>query len=179
VSNPIVQTHPQDEDDFQRELALILRANEWTAVREYPPDDANRRVDILADHDEYGKIGIETKFLTTARDGARLAEAHMQIARDYSTRTYNGESVLLWAVAPYYHGTALPGPVDDHRIQEFIRSFFHRQGIGVVDPHAETLKITFANGTIPIAGPYSQTHAARLEVDALRESVRQKQNERV
>jgi len=176
--NPLVQSRPRDEDELQRELALLFRSNGWTAVREYSPDHANVRVDLLADHDAYGRIGVETKFLTTARSGGTLAEAHMQITRDYWHRQYNGEQITLWAIAPYYHGETLPGSVDERRVQSFVREFCHRQGIGVIDCHANTLTATFANGTIPIAGPYLDTYDAKLDVESLRKSVQQKRGER-
>jgi hypothetical protein len=102
----------------------------------------------------------------------------MQITRDYWHRKYNGEEILLWAIAPYYDGETLPGSVDECRVQSFVREFLHRQGIGVIDCHADTLTVTFASGTIPIAGPYLDTYDAKLDIESLRESVQQKQGER-
>jgi hypothetical protein len=180
--NPIVSQHPADEDDLQAALADVFRANGWTAVREYTPDRSDHRVDIFAEHDAYGQLGIETKYIRSERDGARLAEAFLQVERDYSRRLYNGTPVQLWAIAPYFAPGRLEGATDDRRLMDFTRAFLTRVGIGVLDCHARTLKIQFAisrrDTTVPVAGPYTDSYAARLDVDTLRDLVSDRRSER-
>jgi len=180
--NPIVSQRVRNEDDLQAALADVLRANDWTAVREYTPDRSNRRVDIFTEHDEYGQIGIETKYIRTDRDGRRLAEAFLQVERDYSRRRYNGRRITLWAIAPYFSPGTLDGTTDDRRLMDFIRAFLTRVGIGVLDCHARTLKIQFDternDTTVPVAGPYADTYATRLDTDVLRKLVSDRRTER-
>lgn len=182
MPNPITTSQPTDEADVQAALADTMRANDWIAIREYQPDNADRRVDIFAEHDEYGAVGIETKYIRRGRDGGRLAEAFLQVERDYSHRRYNGSEVELWAIAPYFAPGKLAGTTDDRRLMDFARSFLTRVGIGVLDCHARTLKIQYdterGDSTIPVAGPYADTYAARLDTDALRSLVRQRRTER-
>jgi len=59
MRNPIVSQRPSDEDTLQAALADVFRANDWIAVREYTPDRSNHRIDIFAEHDDYGQVGIE------------------------------------------------------------------------------------------------------------------------
>jgi hypothetical protein len=182
MSNPITTSQPADEADVQAALADTLRANGWVAIREYQPDDADRRVDIFAEHDDYGAVGIETKYIRRDRDGRRLAEAFLQVERDYSRRKYNGSEVALWAIAPFFAPGNLAGTTDDRRLMDFARSFITRVGIGVLDCHARTLKIQYdtdrADTTIPVAGPYADTYAARLDLPALRDLVATRRSER-
>lgn len=102
VSNPITDRDPSDEDELQQILAEIFRSEGWTAIREYTPDRSQKRVDLFVEHERYGEMGIETKHLRSDRNGAKLAEAYVQITRDYWRKQYNGEKVLLWAIAPYF-----------------------------------------------------------------------------
>lgn len=182
MTNPIVGQRPTDEDELQAALADVLRANDWIAVREYTPDRSTHRVDILADHDTYGRIGIETKYIRSDRDGRRLAEAFLQVERDYSQKLYNGTPISLWAIAPYFSPGALSGTTDDRRLMDFARSFLTRVGIGVLDCHARTLKIQYdtdrGDMTVPVAGPYADTYAARLDADALHDLVAERRSER-
>jgi hypothetical protein len=180
--NPIVSQRPSDEDALQAALADVFRANDWIAVREYTPDRSNHRVDIFAEHDEYGQIGIETKYIRSDRDGRRLAEAFLQVERDYSRRLYNGTRINLWAIAPYFAPGTLDGTTDDRRLMDFIRAFLTRVGIGVLDCHARTLKIQYdtdrSDTTVPVAGPYADTYAARLDTDGLCDLVSDRRSER-
>jgi len=182
MSNPVVSHRPVDEDDLQAALADVFRANDWIAVREYTPDRSNHRIDIFAEHDDYGQIGIETKYIRSDRDGQRLAEAFLQVERDYSRRLYNGTRINLWAIAPYFAAGTLDGTTDDRRVMDFIRAFLTRVGIGVLDCHARTLKIQFdtdrSDTTVPLAGPYADTYAARLDTDGLRDLVSDRRSER-
>lgn len=182
MSNPVVNQQPTDEDDLQAALADVFRANGWVAVREYTPDRSNRRVDIFAEHDAYGRVGIETKYIRTDREGRRLAEAFLQVERDYSHRLFNGTRIDLWAIAPYFAPGTLDGTTEDRRLMDFIRAFLTRVGIGVLDCHARTLKIQFdtdrRDTTVPVAGPYTDTYAARLDADSLRKLVSERRSER-
>jgi len=112
----------------------------------------------------------------------RLAEAFLQVERDYSRRLYNGTRINLWAIAPYFAAGTLEGTTDDRRVMDFIRAFLTRVGIGVLDCHARTLKIQFdtdrSDTTVPVAGPYADTYAARLDTDGLRDLVSKRRSER-
>lgn len=183
MDNPILQQRPQNESELQQILADILRANGWTAVREYSPDWANKRIDIFAEHDEYGRIGFETKYIRSDRNGARLAEGYLQITRDYWRRSFNGDKISLWALAPYYSPSGLDGIRDDRLIRDFVREFITRTGVGVVNCHAPTLKILYAANeaamSIPIAGPHTEVYEHRVDLEAIRELVAERKYERV
>jgi len=182
MTKPIVSRRPTDEHDLQAALASVFRANDWIAVREYTPDHSNHRVDIFAEHETYGQIGIETKYIRTNRDGRHLAEAFLQVDRDYSQHLYNGSQIKLWAIAPYFAPGTLDGTTNDRRLMDFIRAFLTRVGIGVLDCHARTLKIQYdtarSDTTIPVAGPYADTYATRLDIAALRDLVGTRRTER-
>jgi len=97
-------------------------------------------------------------------------------------RLYNGSPIQLWAIAPYFAPGRLEVTTDDRRLMDFIRAFLTRVGIGVLDCHARTLKIQFdtsrRGATVPVAGPYTDSYAARLDVDALRDLVTGRRSER-
>jgi hypothetical protein len=177
-----VQQQPQDEDELQELLVDVFRSNGWTAIREYTPDSSQKRVDIYAEHDAYGTVGIETKHIRSDRDGARLAEAYIQVTRDYWRKRYNGDKVLLWAVAPYFAPGKLTGVIDDGQLRDFVREFITATGVGYLDCHNGTLVIQFS-GTggpmaVPIAGPYTDTYRSRLDIESVREQVRTRRRAR-
>jgi hypothetical protein len=182
IENPVVSCKPTNEDELQAALAEVLRANDWLAIREYTPDFSDHRVDILAEHDTYGRVGIETKYLRTERQGARLGEAFLQVDRDYSRRRYNRDAVPLWVIAPFFSPGKLAGTTDDRRLMDFARSFLTRTGIGVLDCHAATLKMQFSTDDprfiVPVAGPYCDTYAERLDLDELHNTVANRREER-
>lgn len=182
MSNPITQRQPKSESDLQAIVAEILRSNGWTAVREYHPDNANRRIDIFAEHDTYGTLGIETKHIRRSRDAAVLAEAYLQITRDYWNRNFNGQNILFWAIAPYFQPGKVGGSINDGRISDFVRDFITETGVGFMNCHADTLKVMFdaddLSKTIPIAGPYSDHYDNRLDLAELREYVTNRRQER-
>jgi len=182
VSNPITSFSPTSEDELQSVLADVFRSAGWTAIREYSPDHSNKRIDLYAEHDRYGTIGIETKHIRSGRDGRRLAEAYVQVTRDYWRQRYNREKILLWAVAPYFAPGKLPNTVDDNQISDFVREFFTATGVGFIDCHSDTLTIQYSatdlSKAIPIAGPYADTYAARVELEDLRDHVRERRRAR-
>lgn len=159
-------------------LIDILRSAGWTAIKEYRPDHSQKRVDIYAEHNEYGIVGIETKYIRSHRDGGRLAEAYLQITRDYWRRQYNQEKILLWAVAPYFAPGKLPDTANDQRISDFARQFLTATGVGYINCHNDTLTIQYSDTdlrlSIPIAGPYADTYASRVDVERLRAEVRER-----
>jgi hypothetical protein len=173
---------PASEDELQSLLADIFRSAGWTAIREYTPDHSNKRIDLYVEHDRYGTIGIEAKHISSGRDGARLAEAYIQVTRDYWRKRYNHEKILLWAVAPYFAPGKLPNTADDQRILDFVREFLTGTGLGFIDCHSDTLTIQFSatelSKAIPIAGPYADTYASRVELRELREHVRERRQAR-
>jgi len=158
-------------------LTEILRSVGWTAIREYSPDHSNKRIDIYAEHDRYGTVGIETKHIRSNRDGKRLADAYVQITRDYWRKRYNREQILFLAVAPYFAPGKLPNTVDDQRISDFVRQFVTATGVGLINCHKDTLTIQYSDTdlrlSIPIAGPYVDTYASRVDVEDLRSHVRE------
>jgi len=177
VSNPIFELARTSEDELQSVLTEILRSVGWTAIREYSPDHSNKRIDIYAEHDRYGTVGIETKHIRSNRDGKRLADAYVQITRDYWRKRYNREQILFWAVAPYFAPGKLPNTVDDQRISDFVRQFVTATGVGLINCHKDTLTIQYSDTdlrlSIPIAGPYVDTYASRVDVEDLRSHVRE------
>jgi hypothetical protein len=177
VSNPIIEEAPTSEDELQSVLTEIFRSVGWTAIREYSPDHSNKRIDIYAEHDRYGTVGIETKHIRSNRDGKRLADAYVQITRDYWRKRYNREQILFWAVAPYFAPGKLPNTVDDQRISDFVRQFVTGTGVGLINCHKDTLTIQYSDTdlrlSIPIAGPYVDTYASRVDVEDLRSHVRE------
>jgi len=177
VSNPIIEAAPTSEDELQSVLTEILRSVGWTAIREYSPDHSNKRIDIYAEHDRYGTVGIETKHIRSNRDGKRLADAYVQITRDYWRKRYNREQILFWAIAPYFAPGKLPNTVDDQRISDFVRQFVTGTGVGLINCHKDTLTIQYSDTdlglSIPIAGPYVDTYASRVDVEDLRSHVRE------
>lgn len=176
MANPIIEHQPADENELQSVLADVFRSAGWTAIREYTPDHSQKRVDLYAEHGEYGTLGVETKHIRSDRDGGRLAEAYLQVTRDYWQRQYNQEKILLWAVAPYFAPGGLTGAIDDNRIRDFVQEFITATGVGFLDCHADTLTVRYSptdlSKTIPIAGPYADTYAERLDIEALAEHVR-------
>lgn len=182
MPNPIVRQQPQDEDELQEMLVDVFRSNGWTAVREYRPDNSRKRVDVYAEHDVYGTVGIETKHIRSDRDGSRLAEAYIQITRDYWRKRYNGDKVLLWAVAPYFAPGKLTGSIDDGHIRDFVQEFITATGVGYLDCHSDTLTIQFSDAgsalAIPVAGPYTDTYRSRLDIESVRDQVRERRRAR-
>lgn len=182
MTNPITEESPSDEDELQRILAEVFRSNGWTAIREYTPDKSQKRIDLFVEHPKYGKIGIETKHLRSDRDGSTLAQAYIQITRDYWKKRYNGEKILLWAIAPYFSPGKLLGSIDDDQIKHFVREFITATGVGYIDCHADTLTARFSESsfskTIPIAGPYVSTYSDRVQLERLRNHVRERRQDR-
>lgn len=182
MSNPITAASPTSEDELQSVLTDIFRSAGWTAIREYSPDHSNKRIDIYAEHDTYGTVGIETKHIRSDRDGQRLADAYVQITRDYWRKRYNREKILLWAVAPYFAPGKLPNTADDQQISDFVRQFLTATGVGFINCHNDTLTIQYSDTdlrlSVPIAGPYADTYASRVDVDELRRHVRERREVR-
>jgi hypothetical protein len=182
VTNPILVQSPQNEEDLQDSLIELFRANDWTALKEVTPDWGQKRVDIIAEHSEYGRIGIETKFIRTGRDGRRLAEAFLQVTRDYWHKNYNRDKIELWAIAPYFQPGSVRPQQNDNHIQDFVKQFLTRVGVGVLDVHADTIKIEFSASSrgkaVPIAGPHIQTYKHRLNIDAVYDFVKSRREER-
>lgn len=80
-----------------------MTAHGWEVAREVQPDSSEYRVDIIATHAEYGRIGLEAKYIDAAGGGGKkIAQAHEQVTRQYWNETYDDEKITLWAICPFF-----------------------------------------------------------------------------
>ena len=179
-----------NEDELQQYLEERFESAGWDAIREVKPDRSDYRVDLLLLHPEYGRIGVETKYIRPGDGGRVFAEACQQIVGQYWHQKYLGEKVTLWAVAPYFEVGHRPDELDEwasgHTMgrQQFVREFFCRLGIGFINLSGFYAIIDFAYSVpeykIPGFGmgrPVPERHYENVDPDAIRESVQAKRDE--
>jgi hypothetical protein len=127
----------ESEQEFQDYLEKQLEEQGYTAIQEVKPHRSNYRVDLLLLHDDYGKIGIELKYLTGGTDAAN---AHRQIVDQYSGRKYLGDKVIKWVFAPYMPKLQSEQEHTMHGFQkgkhEVLQHMFQSYGIGFLDIHS-------------------------------------------
>lgn len=126
------------EDEMQEWLENEFESAGWTAIREVKPHHSRCRADLIAQHDEYGWIGVECKYMSSPRNGRKVGEAIDQIVNKYRGRKYVGNRIDLWAFCPYYYK-------DDARKQpqQTIRELLCYFGIGVIELDKSGLIINF------------------------------------
>jgi len=184
------RTKLKNEDELQQFLADGFESNGWNAIREVKPDRSNYRVDLLLLHPEYGRIGVETKYIRPGDGGRVFAEACQQIVGQYWNQKYLGEKVTMWAVAPYFEVEHRPGELDEWASghtrgrQQFVREFFCRLGIGFIGLSGSYAIIDFAYSVpeykIPgfsMGRPVPERHYENVNPDAIRKSVQAKREE--
>lgn len=187
------------EDELQQWLETTFETVGWTAIREVSPHSSNHRADLIVRHDNYGWVGIETKYIKD--DVQKLPEAHHQIIQKYRNRRYIGERIELWAVCPYVerYNTESDETPDyyERRRRSLIRDqkgFFDAAGIGWINLDHYHLNIQFVEsrdyGRIPTGylspearrsrtdySQYSDAHKDGCDIDKIRESVCRKTND--
>jgi hypothetical protein len=89
-----------NEEDYKKYLETVFERNGWSVDREVYPDKSKKQVDIIAEHPDYGKYGIEAKY--TNYGGSTPAHAHHQIVKKYREKTFDGDKILKWVYAPFY-----------------------------------------------------------------------------
>jgi len=139
----IVQVN--SEEDYKKYLERVFMNNGWSVDREVYPDGSRRQVDIIAQHPEYGKYGIEAKY--TNYGGSTPAHAHHQIVKKYREQTFDGEKILKWVYAPFYTLRADATEPDHHRnpprhmwVNELLMPLFNSHGIGYLDQSDLTIR---------------------------------------
>lgn len=131
------------EEDLQKYLKAGLESQGWDVIRERTPDRSNLRVDLVAIHAEYGKIGIETKYRTDGSFASHVSAAIRQIM-EYSSKKYFGNEIKLWSIGIYDNRIDYIESVDDdnevrwyrdkmHREQEVAQRMVNGFGIGWID----------------------------------------------
>lgn len=124
------------EQEFQDYLERVLEESGFTAIQEVKPHRSDYRVDLLLIHDDYGKIGLELKYLTGGTDAA---QAHEQIVRQYSGKKYLGDRVVKWVFAPYMPKLQSEQEHTAHGFQkgkhQVLKHMFQSYGIGFLDVH--------------------------------------------
>lgn len=128
----------------------------WTALREVSPHWSNDSADLIVQHEDYGWIGIETKYFRPDDGGRKLANTHRQILFQYRGRNYLNTRILLWALCPYFDDEpSTHARVSSH--SQFIREFLCGHGIGYIDVRHNYLPIDFAHSIpeakVPLGGP--------------------------
>lgn len=176
----------QSENELQAWLVDELKANGWDAIREVKPDHSDYRIDILALHSDYGRIGIETKFIRPGDGGRVFADACRQITEQYWDLKILNKPVHLWALAPYFEGEFtreydeewMKGFVTGRR--KFVREFFCRYGIGILRILRDYVYFDYAFSVgeykIPVSEECPNRYFENVDIDAIRESVRRKRD---
>ncbi|WP_256685965.1 hypothetical protein [Halococcus qingdaonensis] len=138
-----------NEDELQTYLKERFERQGWTATREVNPDRSNLRVDLLLNHDTFGRIGIETKYVQKREGDTVLAEGHKQITHRYWDKPYQGEEILLWVLCPYLEGEYENEKSSYHRTllkrrHQASESFCNQYGIGYLQLSTNFTSITYA-----------------------------------
>ncbi len=180
----------EDEDQLQQFLAERINQAGWDAIREVSPDRSDYSVDLLLLHPEYGRIGVETKYIRPGDGGRVFAKACQQIVGQYWNQKYLGEKVTLWAIAPYFEVSHQSNELDQftrghvNGRQKFVREFFCRLGIGFINLSGSYVIVDFAYSVpeykIPgfeLDRPIPERHYENVDPDAIRESVQVKRDE--
>lgn len=176
----------ESEDELQEWLSEGLESNEWDVIREVSPDRSEYRVDLLCIHSEYGRIGIETKYVRAGEGGKKIARAHEQITQQYWNKKYWNDKILLWALCPFFERAHLDDPDRYNRTKssersQFTREFFCHYGIGYLNPSQSYNLIDFgysvAERKIPgfsVNDDIPKRHYENVDIEHIRESVREK-----
>ena len=143
-NNEIVQVN--SEKDYQNYLQRVFENNGWSVDDEVYDDDSDHRADLIVDHGNYGKYGIEAKY--TNYGGSTPAHAHHQIVKKYRQATFDGHKIRKWVYAPFYTLRAdatepyhHPDPPRHSWVNELLMPFFNSHGIGYL--HNADLTIRF------------------------------------
>jgi len=172
----------ESEEELQVWLESYFEKHGWTAIREVSPAHSDVRADLIVNHEDYGWIGIETKYFKSD-GGAKIAKAHHQITRKYRGKKYIGKRINLWAICPYFHGInsqrhGMGG--NQQRLRgKIIREMFCKHGMGYIGLDTSTdLLIDFAYSKpiakIPVNGDEDSRHYENVDIDAIKESVQDK-----
>jgi hypothetical protein len=150
----------ESEDELQEWLEAAFEDAGWTAIREVSPVRSNYRADLIVQHDDYGWLGIETKYIGSSQGPIDMAEAHYQIVGKYRGRKYINNRIDLWLVCPYIkYGEDTVDPEKRWRREKWaqiyhMRQFFQHAGIGWIDLDHYSLDLDFIEadsaGTIPV-----------------------------
>jgi len=157
------------EQELQEWLESYFEENGWTAIREVSPNNSTYKADLIVNHEDYGWIGVETKFFE-GDGGGKMADAHHQIVRKYRHEKYINNRIRLWAVCPYFSGINDQSEYKKRQQQNratIMREFFCRHGIGYIDLDKGNVEIDFAYSSsdtkIPVGGDYSESLEERRE----------------
>lgn len=172
------------EEELQTWLESYFEENGWVAIREVSPANSSVRADLIVKHDEYGWIGIETKYFEND-GGAKVAQAHHQISRKYRGKKYIGNRINLWAFCPYFHGMNREGigfkPNQQRLRAEFSREMFCKHGVGYIGLNTPDLLIDFAYSMpiakIPVNGDEESRYYENVDIEKIRQSVKRKMEE--
>jgi hypothetical protein len=172
-----------NEDELQQWLEDYFEEHGWTAIREVSPHNSNQRADLIVQHDDFGWIGIETKYFD-GDGGAKAAKAHHQITRQYRGKTYLTDRIDKWAICPYFWGIKSPDYIAYEQPKyrsTFIREFFCRHGIGFIDLERRDMLIDFAYSDlemkIPVAGPQYEKFIEEVDIQKIEKYVSKKRSE--
>jgi hypothetical protein len=182
-----------DEYDLQDYLQSELEAEGWrtddeVSVRKdlsQPLSDLSTtgRADIVAEHPDFGTLGIETKFFRK-NGGAMLADAHHQIVSKYRGQNFKTfGTVDLWAICPCFK-PMYDEDCDDwyttrgRERRSLTKSLFCRHGVGYVSLHARELFANFNHTDSEFKVPFNQEHDYyNPDMKKIREMVRRKMSE--
>lgn len=166
-----------DEDELQAWLKKRFEDAGWTARREVNPHSSNYLADLIVHHPDYDWIGIETKFIRPNDSIRRFGRALEQITQQYRGKTYSGNKITLWVLAPYFksHSKSREGT------PKFTRELFNYFGIGYLRLSGRYIKLDFAYSNtdtkifIADVTPYDNNEAGKREqygdIDAIYNSV--------
>ncbi len=175
------------EFDYHEYLLEKLRDHGWNVHRHVQPDNSNYEVDLLINHPKYDSewIGIEAKFIDSDPAGITLGDAHIQITEKYWDKEYFGDTVDLWAVAPFHNVSSDDLEYASHAISvnRTIQQLLSRYGIGYLYCGYNFAKIDFnyckGSHKIPVFAPsgdiptYNQNNT---DIDDIRRLVNKKRS---
>lgn len=171
------------EDELQEWLEGHFENNGWTAIREVSPRKSNYKADLIVKNDEYGWVGIETKYFD-GDGGAKVAKAHHQITRKYRGERYIGNRINLWAFCPYFKSLNSDSRMHSRKQEfrsRFSRELFCKHGIGYIDLDRRELLIDFAYSQpiakIPVSDESYDRYYDNVDIDEIEKSVRNKMRE--
>lgn len=172
----------ESEEELQVWLENYFEKHGWTAIREVSPARSSVRADLIVEHDDYGRIGIEAKYFK--RDGgAKIAQAHHQIIKKYRGKKFIGKRIDLWAICPYFHGMnsqrATLSTNQQHLRSRLMREMFCKHGIGYIGlDTSEPLLIDFAYSVpvakIPVNGNEDSRHYENVDIEEINDAVQKK-----
>ena len=177
-----------NEDELQIYLKKQFERQGWTVMREMNPDQSNLRVDLLLNHDTFGRIGIETKYVQKTDGDIILAEGHKQITCRYWHKPYQGEKILLWALCPYLEGEYENDKSSHHRTllkrrHQAAGSFCNQYGIGYLQLSTNHTSINYAAHVpklripaFPVEGEIPYRSYRTVDIKSIRDSVATKRD---